>query len=73
MLPFYLLVGVTGFEPAASWSRTKRTTKLCHTPMNCIRFLKKLVKLVGCWTAKCRLRGQCFAHTKPYHTRAIFL
>ena len=27
------MVGVTGFEPAASWSRTKRTTKLCHTPM----------------------------------------
>ena len=27
-----VLVGVTGFEPAASWSRTKRTTKLCHTP-----------------------------------------
>ena len=27
------LVGVTGFEPAASWSRTKRTTKLCHTPI----------------------------------------
>ena len=26
------LVGVTGFEPATSWSRTKRTTKLCHTP-----------------------------------------
>ena len=28
----FSLVGVTGFEPAASWSRTKRTTKLCHTP-----------------------------------------
>ena len=27
------LVGVTGFEPAASWSRTKRSTKLSHTPM----------------------------------------
>ncbi len=27
------LVGVTGFEPAASWSRTMRTTKLCHTPI----------------------------------------
>lgn len=24
---------MTGFEPAASWSRTKRTTKLCHTPI----------------------------------------
>ena len=26
------MVGVTGFEPAASWSRTKRSTKLSHTP-----------------------------------------
>ena len=26
------LVGVTGFEPMASWSRTKRDTKLRHTP-----------------------------------------
>ena len=27
------MVGVTGFEPAASWSRTKRSTKLSHTPV----------------------------------------
>ena len=27
-----VLVGVTGFEPAASSSRTKRATKLRHTP-----------------------------------------
>ena len=26
------LVGVSGFEPEASWSRTKRDTKLRHTP-----------------------------------------
>ncbi len=31
-MPCDFLVGVTGFEPMASWSRTKRTTKLCHTP-----------------------------------------
>ncbi len=30
---FGFLVGVTGFEPTTSWSRTKRTTKLCHTPL----------------------------------------
>jgi hypothetical protein len=30
-----MLVGVTGFEPAASSSRTKRATKLRHTPMVC--------------------------------------
>ena len=27
------MVGVAGLEPAASWSRTKHTTKLCHTPI----------------------------------------
>ena len=27
-----LLVGVTGFEPATFWSRTKRATKLRYTP-----------------------------------------
>ncbi len=26
------LVGVSGFEPQASWTRTKRDTKLRHTP-----------------------------------------
>ena len=26
------LVGVAGFEPTASWTRTKRDTKLRHTP-----------------------------------------
>ena len=30
-LPF-CLVGVTGFEPATFWSRTKRATKLRYTP-----------------------------------------
>ena len=30
------MVGVAGLEPAASWSRTKRDTKLRHTPIfNC--------------------------------------
>jgi hypothetical protein len=29
----FALVGVTGFEPAASSSRTKRATKLRHTPI----------------------------------------
>ena len=31
---FLFLVGVTGFEPAASWSRTKRSTELSHTPLS---------------------------------------
>ena len=34
------MVGVTGFEPTTSWSRTKRTTKLCHTPIFCFVILK---------------------------------
>ena len=27
------MVGTTGFEPATSWSQTKRTTKLCYVPI----------------------------------------
>ena len=27
------MVGVAGFEPATSWSQTKRSTKLSHTSM----------------------------------------
>ena len=30
----WFLVGVTGLEPMASWSRTKRDTKLRHTPID---------------------------------------
>jgi len=26
------MVGVTGFEPATSWSQTRRSTKLSYTP-----------------------------------------
>ena len=28
------MVGVPGFEPGASWTRTKRDTKLRHTPIS---------------------------------------
>ena len=28
------MVGVWGFEPQASWTRTKRDTKLRHTPIS---------------------------------------
>ena len=31
---FLLLVGATGLEPAASWSRTRRATKLRHAPID---------------------------------------
>ena len=33
---FLCLVGVSGFEPEASWTRTKRDTKLRHTPITSI-------------------------------------
>ena len=26
------LIGLVGFEPTASWSRTRRSTKLSHSP-----------------------------------------
>ena len=29
----FCMVGVSGFEPEASWTRTKRDTKLRHTPI----------------------------------------
>ena len=31
------LVGVSGLEPEASWSRTKRDTKLRHTPIGALK------------------------------------
>ena len=30
------VVGVSGFEPEASWTRTKRDTKLRHTPLTSV-------------------------------------
>ena len=33
---FPILVGVSGFEPEASWTRTKRDTKLRHTPLTLV-------------------------------------
>ena len=33
---FPYLVGVSGFEPEASWTRTKRDTKLRHTPLTLV-------------------------------------
>ena len=37
MLSVFFVVGVTGFEPTTSWSRTKRATN-CATPRNNFRF-----------------------------------
>ncbi|VXB92835.1 hypothetical protein MICRO8M_70080 [Microbacterium sp. 8M] len=38
------MVGVTGFEPAASSSRTKRATKLRHTPWQPFKSIRR-----GAW------------------------
>ena len=34
----FCMVGVSGFEPEASWTRTKRDTKLRHTPITKILY-----------------------------------
>ena len=36
----FFMVGVSGFEPEASWTRTKRDTKLRHTPIS-LTIIKK--------------------------------
>ncbi len=38
-----LVVGMTGFEPAAPWSQTRRSTKLSHIPQG----IKKVVGMTG--------------------------
>ena len=36
----FSVVGVSGFEPEASWTRTKRDTKLRHTPIDQIIIMR---------------------------------
>lgn len=49
------MVGVAGLEPAASWSRTKRDTKLRHTPATFViiptylMFVKCYFQRAWCW------------------------
>ncbi len=45
------MVGMTGFEPAASWSQTKRSTKLSHIPI-----IKYLVFVCGQVRFYCNLQ-----------------
>ncbi len=37
------MVGVSGFEPEVSWTRTKRDTKLRHTPIADILYVKNTI------------------------------
>ena len=39
----FFFIGVTGFEPAASWSRTKHSTGLSHTPITIVVYHKCLI------------------------------
>ena len=48
------LVGVSGFEPEASWTRTKRDTKLRHTPSAHLLYLL----FVGLSSEKCAVLEQ---------------
>ena len=61
------LVGVAGLEPAASWSRTKHTTKLCHTPIALLlyRMAERLSRFGSDFCrifSKKRSRAQCPLH-----------
>jgi hypothetical protein len=42
-----ILVGVRGFEPPASASRTQRSTRLSHTPMPMIITAENMVLING--------------------------
>ena len=58
-----LFVGATGFEPAASWSRTKRATRLRYAPTRHQNFRKILMPrrgpAVGGLTSAMRNKMEC--------------
>ena len=64
-VPFHL-VGVTGFEPATSWTRTMRTTKLCHTPICNPIFNFPGIEPATSWPET--VSSETRAHTKLCHT-----
>ncbi len=53
----FLMVGVWGFEPQASWTRTKRDTKLRHTPIDSLFSIKALPQIVKGFLRRERLPG----------------
>ena len=57
---FAIMVGVAGFEPAASWTRTKRDTKLRHTPIAYVLYRKFRILSRG--------RFLCFGQAKSNNT-----
>ena len=76
------LVGMTGFEPAASWSQTRRSTKLSHIPIlfrkeqpyNHALYSAGALQLAKSLTAfGCSLNNHCGGRTKPSHIPLPFL
>ena len=57
MTLLFNLVEVTGFEPAASWSRTKRATN-CATPRK-FKFYRNIISL---YAVDVKSFGKVFAH-----------
>ena len=64
------MVGVPGLEPGASWSRTKRATKLRYTPMLCrnISNGRLSVYLIFCLSSSLSLRSS-MANSKKKRNR----
>ena len=62
------MVGVTGFEPVASWSRTKRDTKLRHTPKAQLLYAQKqhLSRSKNFFTPKHRNTAVFFSQNEKY-------
>src|SRR6476660_6439245 len=51
--PLSIMVGMTGFEPATSSSRTKRATKMRYIPIRC---KSNLISIADSWS-RCEIRG----------------
>ena len=54
------MVGVAGLEPAASWSRTKRDTKLRHTPATFV-IIPTYLMFVKCYFQSAQCFTNCFS------------
>ena len=59
-----MLVGVGGFEPPASRTRTVRSTRLSHTPMKMILIRDQTLK-------KTSSRGNYFSMKPRYKIKAL--
>ena len=68
------MVGMTGFEPAASCSQSRRSTKLSHIPMHLLKIYEKIFPIIsiskysrvqiiiryGSENIKCFLKKYCY-------------